>query len=125
MQVISRSEVEALAIPARDFIAALEEAFLAVREGRIVGRPKYTINRPDGAFLIGALGCWPERGLGIFHNIMGVSPERVPHGAPHFATMQLLADYATGTPLALIDGAYTSTMLPAHVTALAARRLAR
>lgn len=124
MEFISRSRVEALNVSNADFIAALEAAFAASRDQRIVGRPKSTINQPDGAFLIGALACWPERQLGIFHNIMGVSPDQAAPAAPHYSTVQLLSDYGTGLPLALIDGTYTSTMLPACITALAAKRLA-
>jgi ornithine cyclodeaminase/alanine dehydrogenase-like protein (mu-crystallin family) len=52
------------------------------------------------------------------------SPAQVDPGAPHYSTIQLLSDYGTGLPLALIDGTYTSTMLPACITALAATRLA-
>jgi ornithine cyclodeaminase/alanine dehydrogenase-like protein (mu-crystallin family) len=39
--------------------------------------------------------------------------------------LQLLGDYRAGAPLALVDGTFTSSILPAGITLLAARRLAR
>jgi len=125
MRIIGQSDVASLRIGLADAVAALEAAFLAGRRGEIDWKPKSTISRPDGAFLIAAHAAWPARNLGLFHSIMGVSPANVPPGAPHYATVQLLSDYAKGAPLGMIDGTWTSTILPAAVTAIAARRLAR
>lgn len=125
MRIIARDDVEALGLGLAEAVPALESAFLAGRRGAIDFRPKSTISRPDGAFLIAAHAAWPERNLGLFHSIMGTAPANVPHGAPHYTTRQLLSDYRRGVPVALIDGTWTSTILPAGVTAIAARRLAR
>jgi ornithine cyclodeaminase/alanine dehydrogenase-like protein (mu-crystallin family) len=125
MLFISRSDVESLAIDPGDFATALEAAFRACHGAAVLAKPKSNISRPDGTFLVGALGCWAARGYGVFHSIMGTAPENVPAASPHYSTVQLLSDYATARPLALIDGTVTSTLLPACVTAIAARRLAR
>lgn len=125
MRYISRKDVEALNIEIEDIVSALETAFLAGQQGRIVWRPKSTVSRPDGIFLIATHAAWPERNLSIFHSILGTSPTLVPPGAPHYRTLQLLGDYKAGAPLALIDGTFTSSILPAGITLLAARRLAR
>lgn len=125
MRYISRGDVEALKIGIEDVVSALESAFLAAREGRIVWRPKATINQPDGIFLIATHAAWAERNLSIFHSILGTSHDFVPPGAPHYRTLQLLGDYRAGAPLALIDGTFTSSILPAGVTLLAARHFAR
>jgi alanine dehydrogenase len=125
MRYISRKDVEALNIGIEDIASALEAAFVAGHGGRIVWRPKATISQPDGVFLIATHAAWAERNLSIFHSILGTSHALVPPGAPHYRTMQLLGDYRAGVPLALIDGTFTSSILPAGITLLSARRLAR
>src|SRR5215813_12759844 len=125
MRYISRKDIEALNIGIEDVVSALEAAFLAGHEGRIVWKPKASIIQPDGIFLIGTHAAWPERNLSIFHSILGTSHAFVPPGAPHYRTLQLLGDYRAGAPLALIDGTFTSSILPTGITLLAARRLAR
>lgn len=125
MRYISRKDVESLGIGIEDVVSALEAAFLAGQQGRIVWRPKASISPPDGIFLIATHAAWAERNLSIFHSILGTSHAFVPPGAPHYRTLQLLGDYRAGAPLALIDGTFTSSILPAGITLLAARRLAR
>lgn len=125
MHMIARHEIDILGITNRDLIEALETAFRACRAGDISGRPKSTVVQPDGAFYIGTLATWAKRNLGIFHCIMGAPPENLAPGEAHYRTYQLLTDYARGKPIALIDGSFTSTMLPAGVTALGARAFAR
>lgn len=125
MRYISRKDIASLNIGIEDVVSALEAAFLAGHEGRIVWKPKAAISQPDGIFLIATHAAWAERNLSIFHSILGTSHEFVPPGAPHYRTLQLLGDYRAGTPLALIDGSFTSSILPAGITLLAARRFAR
>jgi ornithine cyclodeaminase/alanine dehydrogenase-like protein (mu-crystallin family) len=125
MLYISRKDIEALGITVEDVVSALETVFFAGQQGHIIWRPKATISQPDGIFLIATHAAWSERNLSIFHSILGTSHAFVPSGAPHYRTLQLLGDYRAGTPLALIDGTFTSSILPAGVTLLVARRLAR
>jgi ornithine cyclodeaminase/alanine dehydrogenase-like protein (mu-crystallin family) len=125
MLYISRKDIESLGIAVEEVVSALETAFLAGQQGRIVWRPKAMISQPDGIFLIGTHAAWTERNLSIFHSILGTSHAFVPPGAPHYRTLQLLGDYRAGAPLALIDGTFTSSILPVAVTLLAARHLAR
>lgn len=125
MRMIDREQVSSLGITLPKVVAAMEDAFAAAAAGDIVWRPKATINQPDGAFFIGTFACWPKAGFGVFHNIMGTAPGNVPHGAPHYSTLQVLSDYKTAKPAAIIDGAFTSNMLPAGLTAIVARRLGK
>ncbi len=124
MRVITKEQVSALDLTLADVVSGLRESFLAARAGEIIWRPKSTINQPDGAFFIGTLACWPVVKTGLFHSIMGTSSANVRPGEPHYTTLQVLSDYQTGRPIAAIDGTFTSTMLPAGVTALAAERMA-
>jgi alanine dehydrogenase len=125
MRYISRKDIEALGISIEDVVSALEAAFIAGQQGRIIWRPKATISQPDGIFLIATHAAWTERNLSIFHSILGTTHAFVPPGAPHYRTLQLLGDYLAGVPLMLIDGTFTSSILPVGVTLLVARRLAR
>ena len=125
MKFVTRREIEALGIDHAALVATLEDAFRASHAGEIIGRPKSTVNQPDGAFFIGALAAWAKRNVGIFHCIMGPPPANLAPGEAHYRTYQLLTDYGRGTPIAMIDGTFTSTMLPAGITAMGARALAR
>lgn len=125
MRVVTREQVAALGLTLADVVGGLKRSFLAAQAGEIVWRPKSTINQPDGAFLIGTLAGWPGADIALFHNIMGTSAANVGPGEPHYTSLQILSDYRTGRAIAAIDGTFTSTMLPAGVTALAAGRLAR
>lgn len=125
MRFLTREEVLGLGIDDDALVTALEHAFRASAAGEIVGRPKSTINQPDGAFLIGALAAWPRRNVGIFHCIAGAPPAALRPGEPHYRTWQLVTDYRRGTPIGIVDGGFTSTMLPAGITAIGARAFAR
>ena len=124
MRTITQSDIRNIDLSIDAVVTALEHAFHEAAVGEIAWKPKSTIVRPDGAFFIGTLGCWKKRGIGIFHNIMGVSAASVPAGQPHYTSVQIVSDYATGVPLACIDGTFTSTVLPVGVTVLAAKRFA-
>ena len=125
MRTIGREQVAGIGLTMPKVISAMESAFAAAASGDIVWRPKATINQPDGAFFIGTFACWPKAGFGIFHNIMGTAPGNVPHGAPHYSTLQVLSDYRTAKPAAIVDGTFTSNMLPAGLTAIVAKRLGK
>jgi alanine dehydrogenase len=125
MRMVTRQEIDALGITNADLVGCLERAFRAGSTGEIAGRPKSTIVQPDGAFYIGTLATWKSRNLGIFHSIVGAPPANLAPGEAHYRTYQLLTDYARGTPIALVDGSFTSMMLPAGITAIGARAFAR
>jgi hypothetical protein len=78
MQYICRPDIEALRIGIEDVVSAPRAAFLAAHNGRIVWKPKATINQPDGVFLIATHAAWAERNRSIFHSIIGTSHEFVP-----------------------------------------------
>ena len=125
MRIVTRQEIDALGITNADLVACLDRAFRASSTGEIAGRPKSTVVQPDGAFYIGTLATWKARNLGIFHSIFGAPPANLAPGEAHYRTYQLLTDYARGTPIALLDGSFTSMMLPAGITAIGARAFAR
>src|SRR5690606_31133861 len=79
----------------------------------------------DGAFLMSTFCSWPSENINIFHSLIGATYAAQDQGAAAYQTLQLLSCYADATPLALLDGTYTSRMLPAGITHLMAGRLAR
>ena len=125
MRFVTREDVVGLEVSNSALVDALKSAFNAIRSGDIVGRPKSSIIQPDGAFYIGTHATWRKQNLGIFHCIMAAPPATVKPGEVHYRTYQLLTDYKRGAPIALVDGSWTSTMLPAGVTAIGARAFAR
>jgi ornithine cyclodeaminase/alanine dehydrogenase-like protein (mu-crystallin family) len=125
MRFIARDEIDALQLESDELVDALRQAFQASSAGEIAMKPKSTIGQPDGAFQISTLAAWPKRNLGIFHSILGAPPANLAPGEAHYRSYQLVTNYERGTVRALVDGSFTSTMLPAGITALAARTLAR
>lgn len=125
MRFLSRADVHSLGIDLDTLVAALQQALLASAAGEIAGRPKSGIGQADGAFFIGTLGAWQKRNLGIFHSIAGAPPATLAPGEPNYRTWQLVTDYGRGTAICVVDGSFTSSMLPAGITALGARAFAR
>ena len=125
MRFITRAEIGALALDEAQLVEALRLGFAAGMAGEIAMRPKSTVNQPDGAFFIGTLAAWPRRNIGIFHNILGAPPANLAPGEAHYRSYQLVTDYARGTASAVVDGSFTSTMLPAGITALGASLFAK
>ncbi len=125
MRFVTREDVVGLKINNAALVRALKAAFRACCFGDIVARPKSSIIHPDGAFYVGTHATWRKRNLGIFHCIMAAPPANVRPGEVHYRTYQLLTDYGQGAPIALVDGSWTSTMLPAGVTAIGACAFAR
>lgn len=125
MRTLSRDEVYGLAIPSADLMAAMEETIRSSRAGEIVWRPKSTIAQPDGAFFLCSMACAPKRNIAVFHAVTGLPAGHYGPDAPHYYTYQFVTDYSTGRPIALVDGTLTANMLPAVITALGARYLAR
>lgn len=125
MRFLSRDQVDGLSIDLDTLVAALERALRASAAGEIAGRPKSSIGQPDGAFFIGTLAAWQQRNLGIFHSIAGAPPAGLAPGEPNYRTWQLVTDYHRGTAICVVDGSFTSSMLPAGITAIGARAFAR
>ena len=125
MRTLSREEVQSLDIPNADLTIAMEKTIRASRAGEIAWRPKSTIAQPDGAFLLSSMACAPKSNIAVFHTVAGLPAGRSESGKPHYYTYQLVTNYQTGIPIAMVDGTFTANMLPAVITLLGARFLAR
>ena len=125
MRQITAEQTRNLALTSADFAAALEVAFRASAKSDISWKPKSMIGYGNGAFLMSTFAAWPAAGYGIFHMLAGADASSIKAGSPAYSSTQLLTDASTGEPLAMLDGAYTSTILPAGITRLMTPRLAR
>src|SRR4249919_2560684 len=90
-----------------DLIPAMEKALIDFSAGKVVQpvRSVITVDPPGGFF-----GLMPASGEGLGVKIVTFYPTNVELGIPtHMATI-LLADPATGAPLAIMDGRLITEM---------------
>lgn len=125
MRDLTNKAVHDLGIANAELVTAMETTIRASRAGEISWRPKATIARPDGAFFLCSMAAWPRRHIAIFHMVAGLPSGHAVPGEPHYRSFQQVIDYRTGMPLVTVDGTFTANMLPAVMTALGARFLAR
>lgn len=124
-RTISRAEVEALAIPLDDIARNVADAFCAGATGDIVWKPKTMLASEGGAFQMSTFAAWRRRDLSLFHMLVGPTSEAVEGGAPGYLSRQLVFERASGSPIALLDGTYTSNVLPVAIGRTLAKLLAR
>ena len=82
------------------------------------------VGAADGTFLMSTFCSWAAQNLNVFHSLTGATYQAQEQGAPAYQSLQLLSAYDNAQPLALIDGTYTSKMLPAGITHLMTPHLA-
>ena len=109
------------ALPFDALIPALRVAFAA--DATVPGRHHHHIHGPDGDGVLLLMPAWNADMLGT--KIATVFPGNSKRGLPSVYSMYLLADAATGAPLALLDGNEITTRRTIAVSALAASFLAR
>jgi alanine dehydrogenase len=122
-RMITRADIEQFNLSLDDIAQSIGEAFLAGAAGDIIWRPKTMLSGPGGSFQMSTYASWAQRDLSIFHMLFGPSAEAIRNGAPGYTSRQYVAERASGLPLGLIDGTYTSNMLPAGVARLLTGRL--
>lgn len=121
---LSRRDVEAVALPMRQVLDALEAMFVEKGHGRVEMPPKPGIHpRPDA--FIHAMPAWiPALDAAGVKWIAGY-PANMARGLPYIHGLLLLNDPDTGVPLAVMDATWITAMRTGAATAVAARRLAR
>jgi ornithine cyclodeaminase/alanine dehydrogenase-like protein (mu-crystallin family) len=122
--VLGRRDVlDLLSLP--DCIEAVEAAFRAHAEGRVLGPGVLGVHAAAGGFHIKAAGLVGERSYfaaktnGNFPD----NPRR--HGLPTIQGTLVLADADRGAPLAVMDSSSITALRTGAATAVAARYLAR
>lgn len=122
--VLSRADLAGLASP-RDYLAAMEAAFLSLADGRAQPAPVGHIPAFDGGFHIKSalLDSEPRLVAMKINANFPANPRRF--GLPTIQGCLVLADASNGRLLALMDSIEITARRTAAATALAANHLAR
>jgi len=124
LRYLSRTDVESLAIPMEEIIAAVEEALREKGEGTAEMPPKPGVHPRTDAF-IHAMPAY-LRGMGAA-GLKWVSgfPQNPERGLPYISGLFILNDVETGFPLSVMDCTWITGVRTGAATAVAAKYLAR
>lgn len=125
MLIISELDLDRLDLSLDDLVTSIVETFVATMRGEIAWTSKAMTSDGAGGYMMSAHALWSQRGIGVFHNLVGAPDEALAQGAPQYRSLQTVFDPRWAAPLAVIDGTATSRLLPVAVTLAAASRLAR
>ncbi|MFN3929245.1 MAG: ornithine cyclodeaminase family protein, partial [Thermoflexus sp.] len=112
------------ALPMRQAVEAMREAFIAFSEGRVHIPQRISIPVPEreGVTLI-MPGYVPPRDLGL--KVVSVFPHNVEQGLPTISAVVLMLSPETGMPIALLDGTFLTAWRTGAASGLATDLLAR
>lgn len=119
---LSSSDADAVALPIGDMVDCLERAYAAKAAGQAITKPKLSLPLGEGKVRFALPAALPPYSC---FKCSGVTPGNHARGLPHINGLVLLFDYATGVPLAVIDGNWISAKRTAAIGVLAAKYLAR
>jgi len=123
---VSGPDVEALALPDAEVIAAVEDALRAQGTGRVVLEPReHLVPDPafDGHFNLLRAYVAPLDVAGV--KVVGDYVGNWRHGLPSELALLTLYDPRTGVPLAILDATSITERRTGAMTAIGARYLAR
>jgi ornithine cyclodeaminase/alanine dehydrogenase-like protein (mu-crystallin family) len=124
VRILTRRDVlELLTLP--DCVAAVERAFALHAEGRTLGPGVLGVPVGGGGFHIKAAGLVGERRYFATKTNGNFPDNAARFGLPTIRGTVVLADAATGDPLALLDSASITAVRTGAATAVAAKYLAR
>lgn len=124
LRYLSRDDVESLAIPMPEIIAAVEAALREKGEGSAEMPPKPGVHPRKDAFIhampafLGGMGAAGLKWVSGF-------PENPERGLPYISGLFVLNDVETGLPLAVMDCTWITGVRTGAATAVAAKYLAR
>jgi ornithine cyclodeaminase/alanine dehydrogenase-like protein (mu-crystallin family) len=121
---LSRKDVEAIALPMKEIIDALDQAFKEKGLGRIEMPPKPGIHTQPDAFIHAMPAYIPSLGSAGVKWVSGY-PGNQAKGLPYISGLLILNDPETGIPLAMMDCAWVTAKRTGAATAVAAKYLAR
>ncbi|MBI4494533.1 MAG: ornithine cyclodeaminase family protein [Chloroflexi bacterium] len=122
--LLSRAHLAA-ALDVPSAIAAVEAGFAEYTSGKIQAPLRQHLEIPEyqGIVLTMPGAAHEARAVGV--KIASVFPHNSERGLPRLCSIYLLLDYATGQPLAVMDGSALSAVRTAAASAVATRWLAR
>lgn len=112
------------ALPMRQAVEAMREAFIAFSEGRAYIPQRISIPVPEreGVALF-MPGYVPPHDLGL--KVVSVFPRNVEQGLPTISAVVLMLNPETGMPMALLDGTFLTAWRTGAASGLATDLLAR
>lgn len=122
---LSKKNVEAAAIPPAELIQRVERAYQVHAKGAVLVKPKTGLFTEGGKFFFSLPAASEEMGYAVTHASMGTPLDQAQPGRHHISSLEILVDAKTTQPLAVIDALWVATMIPAAVTALVAKHMAR
>ena len=121
---LSRKDVEAVNLPMRDIIAALEKMFREKGLGKVEMPPKPGIHTRPDAFIHAMPAYIPSLESAGMKWVSGY-PSNQKKGLPYISGLIVLNDADTGIPTAVMDCTWITAMRTGAATAVAAKYLAR
>jgi ornithine cyclodeaminase/alanine dehydrogenase len=123
LRYLASADVEACELTPLEVEAAVEEMFRQKAAGTASMKPKLSLHAHGGTVFLGSAGVLAEPARGGIKWV-GVADNQA-RNLPHIAGLILLADAATGMPVAVMDARWITGVRTAAITVVAARRLAR
>lgn len=121
---LSRSDVEAVALPMGRVIELLEKAFFEKGMGRVEMPPKPGVHpRPDA--FIHAMPAYIPAMEAVGIKWVSGYPENSKRGLPYISGLLVLNDPETGLPTCVMDATWVTAKRTGAASALAAKYLAR
>jgi ornithine cyclodeaminase/alanine dehydrogenase-like protein (mu-crystallin family) len=113
------------ALPMHDAIAAMREAFAQLARGEVDMPARLRLEAPAGRGVALVMPCHSSaRGLFSLKHVT-IFPDNPGRGLPQIQSTVLLTDAATGTPLAVLEGASLTAIRTGAASGLATDLLAR
>lgn len=119
---LSSSDVEGIGLSFPEIADTLERAYRAKAQGKVIAKPKLSLDLGEGRMCFALPAALPPYSC---FKCSGVTPENHGRGLPHINGLVILSDFATGVPLAIVDGNWISAKRTAAIGVLAAQYLAR
>lgn len=121
---LSRADVEAVGLPMRQIIDALDDMFREKGQGRVEMPPKPGIHTRPDAFIHAMPAYIPSLEAAGVKWISGY-PDNQGKGLPYITGLLVLNDPETGIPTAVMDATWITAQRTGAATAVAAKYLAR
>jgi ornithine cyclodeaminase/alanine dehydrogenase len=121
---LSRTDIEALAIPMHRIIDVVESAFLEKAKGEVEVPPKPGIHPQQDAFIHAMPAFLRHSNVAGIKWVSGFPSNNV-QGLPYISGLLILNDTKNGFPTCIMDCSWVTAKRTGAATAVAAKRLAR
>lgn len=119
---LSSADAESIGLSFPEIVDALARAYLAKAQGKVIAKPKLSLDLGEGRMRFALPAALPPYSC---FKCSGVTPDNHGRGLPHINGLVILFDFATGVPVAIVDGNWISAKRTAAIGVLAAKHLAR